>query len=64
METAAGNFTRRPVATGFPVSGGYLVITGFSPGEKIVVSGAEILLSAELSPPPSSPGESDEDDDD
>lgn len=62
VETAPGHFTRRPVATGFPLGGGYFAVRGFSPGEKIVVSGAQILLSAEFSPPVSSKGESDDDD--
>lgn len=62
-ETASGSFLRRPVATDFRMNGGYFVTQGFSPGQKIVVSGAQILLSEEFSGSASSAGEGDEDDD-
>lgn len=62
-QTSSNSFARRPIAANFPVAGGYFVSHGFRAGEKVVVSGAQILLSEELSPPGSSTGEADEDDD-
>jgi hypothetical protein len=41
-------FIRKPVATDVPVRGGYLVTAGFSPGERVVSTGAQTLLSEEL----------------
>ncbi len=47
-QTAAGEFTRRPVPTEHPVAGGFFVTKGFSPGRKIVLAGAQALLSEEF----------------
>lgn len=46
------HFERRPVAQQAPVDGGYQVSDGFKAGERIVVRGAQLLLSEELRPPP------------
>lgn len=48
QQTAADHFTRRSVATDVPVERGFFVEQGFSPGDKIVVRGAQALLSEEL----------------
>lgn len=61
VQTAADSFVRRPLVSDFSVNSGYFAPQGFARGEKIVVSGAQILLSVELSPPPSASGGSDED---
>lgn len=63
-ESAPGSFVRRPVATDFVVNGGYFVNQGLRNGDKIAIEGAQMLLSAELSPRGSSSGESDGDSDD
>jgi hypothetical protein len=47
-QTAVGEFTRRPVSTDQPVAGGFFVTKGLSPGEKIVLTGAQALLSEEF----------------
>ncbi len=54
------HFARREVAAANPANDGYFVRSGFSPGESIVVTGAQILLSGELLP--SEPAGGDEDD--
>ncbi|MGC8491482.1 MAG: efflux RND transporter periplasmic adaptor subunit [Syntrophobacteraceae bacterium] len=48
VQTDAKHFTARPIATNIPVSGGYLVTKGFSAGERVVVAGAQVLLSEAL----------------
>ncbi len=48
VQTGAEHFTARPIATDIPISGGYLVTKGFSAGERVVVSGAQVLLSQVL----------------
>lgn len=47
-QTAAGEFIRRAVPTDQPVAGGFFVAKGISPGEKIVLTGAQELLSEEF----------------
>jgi hypothetical protein len=56
VETAPGKYERRPVTLDLPIGEGYLVRTGFTPGTRVVVRGASILLSREAGP-----GEDDED---
>lgn len=41
-------FTRRPVPLDTPAGGGWFVSAGFEPGERVVVEGAQTLLSEEL----------------
>ncbi len=48
VEQAAGQFVRREVTTTVPTDGGWFVGKGFSPGEQVVVRGAQLLLSEEL----------------
>lgn len=58
IETAPEKFERRIVSLDHPVDDGYLVTTGFTAGERVVVRGASLLLSREAGP-----GEDDDDDD-
>ena len=44
------HFVRREVQTANPVRDGYLVMKGFSTTDRIVVRGAQILLSLEFQP--------------
>jgi biotin carboxyl carrier protein len=48
VQAAADKFTRREVEHAVPVDAGWFVAEGFKAGEKIVVSGAQMLLSEEL----------------
>jgi hypothetical protein len=48
QQTAADRFTRRAVPTDIPIEKGFFVTEGFSPGDKLVVPGAQALLSEEL----------------
>jgi hypothetical protein len=48
QQTATDRFTRRAVSTDIPVERGFFVATGFSPGDKLVIQGAQALLSEEL----------------
>lgn len=48
VQTAADQFVRREVSTEMPVPNGWFTAKGFSPGEKVVVSGAQQLLSEEF----------------
>jgi len=50
----AAHFGRYPVAQQSPMQGGFFVTQGFKPGERVVVSGAQLLLSEELRPQPGS----------
>lgn len=50
----AAHFGRYPVAQRSPMQGGFFVTQGFKPGERVVVSGAQLLLSEELRPQPGS----------
>lgn len=47
-QSAANEFSRQTVPTGTPVEGGYFVTKALSPGDRIVVRGAQSLLSQEL----------------
>ena len=51
---APDRFARRPLAQHAPLDGGFFVSEGIKAGERIVVSGAQLLLSEELRPPPGS----------
>jgi hypothetical protein len=50
VNISADHFARRPVSSGASVSGGFMVTSGFRPGDKVVVQGAQLLLSEELRP--------------
>src|SRR5665213_781246 len=54
-QTADDSFTRKEIMTDHPVVGGWFAGNAIAPGEKVVVAGAQQLLSTELvsqSPPP------------
>jgi len=64
VQSAEESFVRRPLAADFPFGDGFFASRGFSPGDKIVVAGAQILLSEELLPQrPASPAGGGDDDD-
>jgi len=48
QQTAPGRFVRRLVPTNTPLENGIFVSSGFSPGDQIVVRGAQGLLSEEF----------------
>lgn len=50
VQIHADRFGRYPVAQQSPMQGGFFVTKGFKPGQRIVVSGAQLLLSEELRP--------------
>lgn len=50
VQSAPGRFFRREVSTQIPAGDGWFVTGGFSQGDKVVVSGAQQLLSEELRP--------------
>ena len=50
VQTAADRFARVPVPADAPVAGGQYVAGGIAPGAKVVVQGAQLLLSEELKP--------------
>lgn len=48
VEIGEGRFTRRDVPLDHPTDAGWFLTSGVTPGERIVVTGAEVLLSEEL----------------
>ncbi|MET1083519.1 MAG: metal transporter, partial [Burkholderiales bacterium] len=48
VQTGTDEFARRAVETGAAVEGGWFNDKGLEPGEAVVVSGAQLLLSEEL----------------
>lgn len=48
VQLGPDRFVRRPVPTQIPIRGGWLVTKNFSPGEAVVISGAQQLLSEEF----------------
>lgn len=59
VETAQHKYERKVVSLDAPVDDGFLVRSGFEPGDRVVVRGASILLAREAQP-----GSYDDDDDD
>ena len=47
LQTGARQFSRREVAADAPIDGGYFVVNGFSSENKVVIRGAQSLLSEE-----------------
>jgi hypothetical protein len=47
LQTAPDRFTRRQLPTSSRVPNGFFIASGFSPGNRVVVSGAQMLLSEE-----------------
>ncbi len=47
VEKAPARFARREVATDVPMPGGWFVTTGLAAGDRVVSSGAQVLLSEE-----------------
>ena len=52
VKTTDDHFTRRIVSAASATVGGLVVTSGFSAGDRVVVRGAQLLLSEELRPPP------------
>lgn len=50
VQISTDRFGRYPVAQQAPMQGGFFVTEGFKPGQRVVVSGAQLLLSEELRP--------------
>lgn len=48
QQMASDRFIRRSVPTDIPVERGFFVAKGFSPGDRVVIQGAQALLSEEL----------------
>jgi hypothetical protein len=48
LEKGTGHFVRREIPTETPVGEGWFVTGGFSPGDKVVVKGAQLLQSEEF----------------
>lgn len=48
VQTRPNRFARRAVSLDRPTAGGFLVSSGFSPGDRVVVVGAQTLLSEEF----------------
>lgn len=48
VETKSGSFSRRPVNTAEPFGSGWFVSGGIRPGDRIVIRGAQLLLSQEF----------------
>jgi len=47
-QTGADQFVRKPVPLDHPVQSGYFIAAGLSPGDRVVVEGAQTLLSEEF----------------
>jgi multidrug efflux pump subunit AcrA (membrane-fusion protein) len=48
VQTKDDHFSRRPVPLDLPAEAGFMAAHGFSPGDRIVVAGAQTLLSEEF----------------
>ena len=56
VQINATQFARYPVPEESPMQGGFFVTRGFKADQRVVVSGAQLLLSEELKPPPGGSG--------
>ena len=56
VQINAKQFGRYPVAEQSPMLGGFFVTRGFKAEQRVVVNGAQLLLSEELKPPPGGSG--------
>ncbi len=56
LQISPERFGRYPVAQQSQMQGGVFMSEGFKPGQRVVVSGAQLLLSEELKPPPGGSG--------
>lgn len=56
VQINATQFARYPVAEQSPMRDGFFVTRGFKADQRVVVSGAQLLLSEELKPPPGGSG--------
>ena len=63
-ETAPGHFERVPLPADSRDAQGWFVSGGLRKGQRVVVRGAELLLSQELKPPPGARAATGDDDDD
>lgn len=52
VQMNSDRFARHPVSQHSPMDGGFFVTEGIKAGERVVVSGAQLLLSEELRPQP------------
>ena len=59
-QVSSDGFARRPLLTDVPVDNGFFVGEGFSTGDRVVISGAQALLSEEMLLHGQGGGESDE----
>ena len=50
VQTDQATFARKQIGLNHPTDGGWFIAEGLSPSDRIVVSGAQILLSEELKP--------------
>lgn len=48
VQNGEGQFTRKQIALDRPVEGGWFITEGIAPGDKVVLMGAQTLLSEEL----------------
>jgi hypothetical protein len=48
VQKDAEHFARREISTGTPVKDGWFIVKGLSAGDRVVVSGAQLLLSEEF----------------
>jgi hypothetical protein len=48
LQVSATRFTRKQVSTNTPLSNGYFIATEFKPGDRILLRGAQFLLSEEF----------------
>lgn len=62
-EIAPGQFRRQPLPAAAQDAQGWFVASGLRSGERVVVRGAELLLSQELKPPPGAKPATGDDDD-